>query len=569
MQAALDCFGPTWARCSQADAVDRDGRGGDRARPRDLRAGDKRIGGRPGRGHVDIPDTGDFAQSGGKTGVRHSEHLGHLLTQMQWLQRAYPGAVVAMKPAPDEIWDWLEAVPDPEIPVISVVDLGIVRDVAWEGDTLVVAVTPTYSGCPATGDRDGDRGGAARSRGQRHPHQDPHRAALDHRLAEREGPRQAGGITASRRPQPAGGPERCPRCGGTDLSGSASSARPRARRNGAAATAWNPSTISNASEEARERVPRFHDLTVTDIQKTIRDAVVVTLRPGPKGRFRLSPWPVPDLPARLRRQELRRTYSICAGSTMASCRSASSGSMAGRFPPSPTRSLPGDTLQAMPPMGSFTTDLDPEAATITWGLPAARDHAGPVDPQDVLAREPKSRFTLVYANRGVNTIMFREEIEDLKNLHMGRLTVIHVLEQDAQEIDLFTGRVTEENAPSSSALDRRGAMDMAFICGPEPMMLGIARALEAHGLDKDRIKFELFASAAATGAPAATRRDAGPKWHRQGDPSFPSRWTARHGASKWAQIRRCWRPHSPMISTCRFPARPGVCSTCRCKVTGG
>lgn len=55
-----------------------------------------------------------------------------------------------MKPSVAQIWDWLDAVPDPEIPVISVVDLGIVRGVDWDGDTLDVAVTPTYSGCPAT-----------------------------------------------------------------------------------------------------------------------------------------------------------------------------------------------------------------------------------------------------------------------------------------------------------------------------------------------------------------------------------------------------------------------------------
>ena len=55
-----------------------------------------------------------------------------------------------MKPATEQIWDWLDTVPDPEIPVISVVDLGIVRDVVWDGDTLEVTVTPTYSGCPAT-----------------------------------------------------------------------------------------------------------------------------------------------------------------------------------------------------------------------------------------------------------------------------------------------------------------------------------------------------------------------------------------------------------------------------------
>ncbi|MFC4520319.1 1,2-phenylacetyl-CoA epoxidase subunit PaaD [Cupriavidus pinatubonensis] len=48
-----------------------------------------------------------------------------------------------------QVWGWLEQVPDPEIPVISVVDLGIVRDVAWIDDACVITITPTYSGCPA------------------------------------------------------------------------------------------------------------------------------------------------------------------------------------------------------------------------------------------------------------------------------------------------------------------------------------------------------------------------------------------------------------------------------------
>lgn len=56
----------------------------------------------------------------------------------------------AARPDPETVWHWLAQVPDPEIPVISLTDLGIIRDVAWQGDTLVVTVTPTYSGCPAT-----------------------------------------------------------------------------------------------------------------------------------------------------------------------------------------------------------------------------------------------------------------------------------------------------------------------------------------------------------------------------------------------------------------------------------
>lgn len=70
-----------------------------------------------------------------------------------------------VRPDLDEIRSWLSEVPDPEIPVISLTDLGIIRDVTWEDDTLVVAVTPTYSGCPATAVINLDIETALRARG--------------------------------------------------------------------------------------------------------------------------------------------------------------------------------------------------------------------------------------------------------------------------------------------------------------------------------------------------------------------------------------------------------------------
>ena len=58
--------------------------------------------------------------------------------------------MVTVQVSVEDVWSWLADVPDPEIPVISLVDLGVIRDVAWQDDTLEVTVTPTYSGCPAT-----------------------------------------------------------------------------------------------------------------------------------------------------------------------------------------------------------------------------------------------------------------------------------------------------------------------------------------------------------------------------------------------------------------------------------
>lgn len=121
------------------------------------------------------------------------------------------------RPAVDQVWDWLDQVPDPEIPVISLVDLGVIRDVTWEGDTLCVAVTPTYSGCPATSIINLDIETALRDRGITE-------LRLDTRLAppwttdwlsdKGRAKMQEFGIAP---PQPAGGPKECPRCGGTDL----------------------------------------------------------------------------------------------------------------------------------------------------------------------------------------------------------------------------------------------------------------------------------------------------------------------------------------------------------------
>lgn len=121
------------------------------------------------------------------------------------------------QPSVDQVWEWLDAVPDPEIPVISLVDLGIIRGVAWEGDQLIVTVTPTYSGCPATSIINLDIEMALRGKGieklelrrQLSP------AWTTDWMSEKGRARlEEFGIAP---PQPAGGPERCPHCGGTHL----------------------------------------------------------------------------------------------------------------------------------------------------------------------------------------------------------------------------------------------------------------------------------------------------------------------------------------------------------------
>ena len=228
------------------------------------------------------------------------------------------------RPSTAEVWDWLAHVPDPEIPVISLTDLGIIRDVAWDDETLVVTVTPTYSGCPATAIINLDIEKALRERGVAQAAsssassrrawttdwisdegRDKLRAygiappidgtAADGRLIGRVN-RMAGGNLAVA----------CPRCGSTHTS-QGQPVRLDAVQ-GQLPLRRLPGTLRllqvHLSGHRRHDMARFHTLDVVDVRRETRDAVVVTLKPQRRGRraLRLHPRPVPDLPPQVRRR---------------------------------------------------------------------------------------------------------------------------------------------------------------------------------------------------------------------------------------------------------------------------
>jgi ring-1,2-phenylacetyl-CoA epoxidase subunit PaaE len=315
---------------------------------------------------------------------------------------------------------------------------------------------------------------------------------------------------------------------------------------------------------------RFHPLSVTEVRKTIRDAVVVTLRPEEGAGFDFIPGQYLTFRRAFDGTELRRSYSICSGLDDGLLQVGIKRVEGGAFSTwANTELAPGMVLEAMAPMGSFHAPLDPQAAKHYLGF-AGGSGVTPVLSilRTVLAREPHSRFTLVYANRGVNTIMFREELEDLKNRYMGRLTLIHILESDAQEIELFTGRVDAEKCRALFAnwVDVE-ATDMAFICGPEPMMLAIAGALKEHGLPEERIKFELFASAQP--GRLAQRGGAAPA---PGEAESTQATVTMDGAARRFAMRKDQSILDAALENALdapYACKAGVCSTCKCRVLEG
>lgn len=314
---------------------------------------------------------------------------------------------------------------------------------------------------------------------------------------------------------------------------------------------------------------RFHTLTVTDIHNTIRDAVVVTLKPDDPEAFDFTQGQYLTFRHDFDGQELRRSYSICAGRDEGILQIGIKRVTGGAFSNWANDNLrPGVRLEAMAPMGTFHTPIDAGAARQYLGFAGGSGITPLLSViKTTLAREPGSRFTLIYANRSVTSIMFREELEDLKNHHMGRFNVIHILEEDAQEIELFTGRV---DAAKCAALFKGWVdiahVDTAFICGPEPMMLEIVQALKDHKLSAAQIKYELFASD-QPGRLSAPVEDQ----------------TAQAGKGATAIITLDGASRTLTISPgetvleaalaanmdAPFACRAGVCSTCKARVSKG
>ena len=265
----------------------------------------------------------------------------------------------ATRPSTETVWRWLAEVPDPEIPVISLVDLGIIRDVAWEDETLVVTVTPTYSGCPATTVINLDIERALNENGiDKVRLQAPAFAGLDHRLDQRRRPRKAQSLRHCAAGRRHGRRRRADEADRPPLRPLKPDDRLSALRldtnrkdqpvridalQGQLSLHRLPGTLRlfqvHLTDKDRPSVARFHSLQVTEVRRETRDAVVVTLVPREEDRaaFDFTQGQYLTFRRKFDGEELRRSYSICAGRDEGVLRSASSGSMAAASPPGRTR----------------------------------------------------------------------------------------------------------------------------------------------------------------------------------------------------------------------------------------
>src|SRR4051812_25097756 len=194
-------------------------------------------------------------------------------------------------------------------------------------------------------------------------------------------------------------------------------------------------------------------------------------------------------------EEIRRSYSLCSSPFDKEWRVAVKKSEGGLFSTFANEKLKqGDTLEVMPPLGHFYTEVDPSQKKSYIAF-AAGSGITPVLSivKTVLSTEPESDFTLTYGNRYRSSIIFREEFEALKNKYMNRFSIIHVLSREMTDAEINYGRI---DAVKCKLLFEKKVIDINadefFICGPEEMIFTVKDFLKQHSIDEKKIHFELF-----------------------------------------------------------------------------
>lgn len=315
---------------------------------------------------------------------------------------------------------------------------------------------------------------------------------------------------------------------------------------------------------------QFHSLRVASLTYETRDAVVVTFDIPEEQRsdFRFTPGQNLTLRAQFDGEEIRRSYSICSAPFEQRVSIAIKRVQDGLFSTWANKELrPGHSIECMPPSGNFGAPVEPAKARHHVAF-AAGSGITPILSilKTVLHEEPQSRFTLVYGNRASSSVIFKEELENLKDRYLERFRLVFILSREQQDIDLFNGRIDRAKADQlfKQWIDPTD-IDLAYICGPQSMMEDVYASLAEHGVAKESIKRELFGAAPRSPRKVAVAETAG-------DRACTVR-VIQDGRQREFVIHKNQQTvlDEALALGIELPysCKGGVCSTCRCKLTTG
>ena len=324
----------------------------------------------------------------------------------------------------------------------------------------------------------------------------------------------------------------------------------------------------------------FHPLTVTSVERVAEDAACVSVEipPALREAYAFHAGQYVTVRRMIGGSEERRTYSIVTppggGALKLGIRLQSGGRMSGELG---TALRPGDLLDVGTPMGRFRTAINPEREHSYMAF-AAGSGITPILSlaTDILAREPRSRFTLIYGNRSMSRTMFLEQILALKNLYIERFSAHFLMSREPQQTEWLNGRINGDKIRElAQHMIEIGTADEYLICGPGDMVDEVRDTIKALNGNAP-IRFERFsAGTPRTAASVATAGDAASASDAAIVPqevlatisvvmdgrrrSFPM---TRSDASVLAAGERAGL-------VLPFSCRSGICATCRARITGG
>ena len=323
--------------------------------------------------------------------------------------------------------------------------------------------------------------------------------------------------------------------------------------------------------------PSFHELSIKKVSPEAAGSVAITFDIPSESleKFHFEPGQFLTLRADVNGQDVRRNYSISSPRSQflkrreleIGIRPVEGGVFSNW---AATQLKAGDTLKVMPPEGRFT--IKKPRAIHRVGF-AAGSGITPIlsIAATTLEEQTESKFTLVYGNRRMSSVMFNEALQDLKDRFPSRFTMIHILSQQAQEVDLLQGRIDADKIKAIiDALLPAKSMDEVFICGPEAMIEVTEKALIDSGVPANRVHSERFTTSASQAHKVQADTDAAKE-------------KTSSAKSVHMTIVLDGKEHEVALSPDEhvldaalnagldlpFSCKAGVCSTCRCKVTHG
>ena len=323
---------------------------------------------------------------------------------------------------------------------------------------------------------------------------------------------------------------------------------------------------------------KFHDLQVANIAPEAAGAVAITLQVPTElqSGFNFKAGQFLTLRATIDGNDVRRSYSISSsensfkktGTLEVGIRPVQGGVFSNW---AATQLKVGDVLRVMPADGRFVVQRPRAIHRVGF---AAGSGITPILSilATTLEQQSESKFTLVYGNRRIDSVMFNEALQDLKDRYPNRLTLIHVLSRQAQEVPLLEGRIDEAKVKEIvNSLLPAACMDEVFICGPEAMIEATEKALLKLGVPARNIRTERFTSPALEALPAEAPKQVvlGHVPESKGDVALTIVLDGKKHQMHMSATEKILDVALAAGLDLPYSCKGGVCCTCRAKVMQG